>query len=126
MSAIIDKTIEFFGNHRDEPFFAYVPLNSPHTPHAPADTFIGTSGLDIYGDFVVEVDHRMSRVMQALSDLRLADNTLLIVTSDNGPETNMYDRLQNTGHDSSGLLLGSKRDNWEGGHRVPFIAAGRA
>ena len=48
--------------------------------------------------------------MQTLSDLRLAENTLLIVTSDNGPETNMYDRLQNTGHDSSGLLLGSKRD----------------
>ena len=121
-SAIIDKTIEFFGDHRNEPFFAYVPLNSPHTPHAPADAFIGTSGLDFYGDFVVEVDHHVGRVMQTLSDLRLAENTLLIVTSDNGPETNMYDRLQNTGHDSSGLLLGSKRDNWEGGHRVPFIA----
>lgn len=122
MSAIIDKTIEFLGEHRNEPFFAYVPLNSPHTPHAPADAFIGTSGLDVYGDFVVEVDHHVGRVMQALSDLGLADNTLLIVTSDNGPETNMYGRLQKTGHDGSGLLLGSKRDNWEGGHRVPFIA----
>jgi len=121
-SEIIDKTIEFVGEHRNEPFFAYAPLNSPHTPHVPADAFIGTSGLDIYGDFVVEVDHHVGRVMQALSDLRLADNTLLIVTSDNGPETNMYSRLQNTGHDGSGLLLGSKRDNWEGGHRVPFIA----
>ena len=120
--AIIDKTIEFISDHRNEPFFAYVPLNSPHTPHAPADAFKGTSGLDAYGDFVVEVDHHVGRVMQALSDLRLAENTLLIVTSDNGPETNMYDRLQQTGHDSSGLLLGSKRDNWEGGHRVPFIA----
>lgn len=122
MSAISDKTIEFLGEHRNEPFFAYVPLNSPHTPHTPADAFIGTSGLDVYGDFVVEVDHHVGRVMQALYDLRLADNTLLIVTSDNGPETNMYDRLQQTGHDSSGLLLGSKRDNWEGGHRVPFLA----
>ncbi len=120
--AIIDKTIEFVGDHREEPFFAYVPLNSPHTPHAPADAFIGTSALDGYGDFVLEVDHHVGRVMQALSDLRLADNTLLVVTSDNGPETNMYERLQQTGHDSSGLLLGSKRDNWEGGHRVPFIA----
>ena len=122
MSAIIDKTIEFVGEYRNEPFFAYVPLNSPHTPHAPADAFVGTSGMDVYGDFVVEVDHHVGRVMQALSDLRLADNTLFIVTSDNGPETNMYERLQQTGHDSSGLLLGSKRDNWEGGHRVPFIA----
>jgi len=122
MSAIFDKTIEFIGEHRREPFFVYAPLNSPHTPHAPADAFVGTSGLDVYGDFVVELDHHVGQVMQALSDLRLTENTLIIVTSDNGPETNMYLRLQQTGHDSSGLLLGSKRDNWEGGHRVPFIA----
>ncbi|MGK0239858.1 MAG: arylsulfatase A [Candidatus Pelagisphaera sp.] len=119
---IVDKTIAFIGDHREEPFFVYVPLNSPHTPHAPGDAFTGSSGLDVYGDFVVEVDYNIGRIMQAIDNLGLADDTLLIVTSDNGPETNMFGRLQNTGHDSSGALLGAKRDNWEGGHRVPFIA----
>ncbi len=121
-AAFVDKAIEFIGANRENPFFAYVPLNSPHTPHAPGDAFVGASGLDVYGDFMVEVDYHIGRVVQAIDDLGLADNTLLIVTSDNGPETNMFPRLQKTGHDSSGLLLGAKRDNWEGGHRVPFIA----
>jgi arylsulfatase A len=57
-----------------------------------------------------------------LDRLKLTDNTLVIVTSDNGPETNMYPRRSKFGHDSSSHFLGAKRDNWEGGHRVPFIA----
>lgn len=119
---IIDEAIEFIGDNRTNPFFAYIPLNSPHTPHAPSDAFVGASGLDIYGDFMVEVDYHIGRLVHAIDGLGLKDNTLLIVTSDNGPETNMFSRLQNSGHDSSGALLGAKRDNWEGGHRVPFIA----
>ena len=99
-----------------------MPLNAPHTPHAPGDAFIGKSKLDIYGDFMVEVDHQIGRVMNALDRLKLTDNTLVIVTSDNGPETNMYPRRSKFGHDSSSHFLGAKRDNWEGGHRVPFIA----
>jgi arylsulfatase A len=60
--------------------------------------------------------------MDELDRLKLSDNTLVIVTSDNGPETNMFPRRSKFGHDSSSHFLGAKRDNWEGGHRVPFIA----
>lgn len=60
--------------------------------------------------------------MDELDRLKLSDNTLVIVTSDNGPETNMFQRRDKFGHDSSSQFLGAKRDNWEGGHRVPFIA----
>ena len=71
---------------------------------------------------MVEVDHHIGSGMDELDRLKLSDNTLVIVTSDNGPETNMFPRLNKSGHDSSSHFLGAKRDNWEGGHRVPFIA----
>lgn len=116
-----DKVIEFLEDSREEPFFVYMPLNAPHTPHAPGDSFVGSSQLDIYGDFMVEVDHTIGRVLRRLDELRLSENTLVIVTSDNGPETNMFPRLAQYGHDSSSKYLGAKRDNWEGGHRVPLI-----
>ncbi len=121
LPTIADKTIEFIRDNKKGPFFAYVPLNAPHTPHAPNEQFIGSSGLDVYGDFMVEVDHTIGRIIDAVDRMGLKDNTLIIVTSDNGPETNMYSRRQRTGHDSSSYFLGAKRDNWEGGHRVPFV-----
>jgi arylsulfatase A len=122
MPTLTDEVISFIQRNEQSPFFVYMPLNAPHTPHAPGDAFVGRSKLDIYGDFMVEVDHHIGRVMNALDRLKLTDNTLVIVTSDNGPETNMYPRRSTFGHDSSSHFLGAKRDNWEGGHRVPFIA----
>jgi arylsulfatase A-like enzyme len=122
MPTLTDEVISFIQRNEQSPFFVYMPLNAPHTPHAPGDAFVGTSKLDIYGDFMVEVDHHIGRVMNTLDRLKLTDNTLVIVTSDNGPETNMYPRRSKYGHDSSSHFLGAKRDNWEGGHRVPFIA----
>ncbi|MEM8680767.1 MAG: arylsulfatase [Planctomycetota bacterium] len=116
-----DETVAFIEAHADVPFFAYMPLNAPHTPHAPSADFQGKSGLDTYGDFMVEVDYTIGRVLSTLDRLNLTDNTLIIVTSDNGPEVNMFPRLRKTGHDSSSHWLGCKRDNWEGGHRVPFL-----
>ena len=122
MPTLTDEVISFLQRNKQSPFFVYMPLNAPHTPHAPGDAFVGKSKLDIYGDFMVEVDHHIGRVMDELDRLKLSDNTLVIVTSDNGPETNMYQRRNEFGHDSSSHFLGAKRDNWEGGHRVPFIA----
>ena len=122
MPTLTDEVISFIQRSKPGPFFVYMPLNAPHTPHAPGDAFVGKSKLDIYGDFMVEVDHHIGRVMDELDRLKLSDNTLVIVTSDNGPETNMFPRLNKSGHDSSSHFLGAKRDNWEGGHRVPFIA----
>jgi arylsulfatase A len=104
------------------PFFLYLPLNAPHTPVAPTPEFRGKSGVGDYGDFVREVDAAIGRVLKALDDAGVAGNTLVIVTSDNGPETPAYPRLQEHQHASMGTLRGVKRDAWEGGHRVPFFA----
>ena len=110
------------------PFFLYFPLTAPHYPVVPAAEFQGKSGAGDYGDFVVQVDWTVGQVLDALARSGLADNTLVIFTSDNGPEitgevkTGVYDRAQQYRHYSMGALRGAKRDAWEGGHRVPFLA----
>jgi len=81
-----------------------------------------------FGDFVVQTDHVVGAVLDALKKSGVAENTLVILTSDNGPEITgevnpgAYDRLKEFGHAGMGTLRGAKRDAWEGGHRVPFIA----
>ncbi len=109
------------------PFFLYFALTSPHYPVVPDPEFRGKSGAGEYGDFVVQTDAVVGQVLDALQRTGLADNTLVIFTSDNGPEVveirpGAYDRLKEYGHASMGQLRGCKRDLWEGGHRVPFIA----
>ncbi len=110
------------------PFFLYFPLTAPHYPVVPAPEFRGKSGAGDYGDFVAQVDWTVGQVLDALRRTGLADDTLVIFTSDNGPEitgevkTGAYDRVQQYGHYSMGALRGAKRDAWEGGHRVPFLA----
>lgn len=112
----------------DKPFFLYLPLTSPHYPVVPSSAFRGKSQAGEYGDFVVQTDHMVGEVLSALQRTGVADKTLVIFTSDNGPEVTgevkpgVYDRLKNLGHASMGTLRGAKRDAWEGGHRVPFIA----
>ena len=106
-----------------KPFFLYFPLPSPHTPVAPSEQFIGKSQAGEYGDFVVEVDWTLGEVMKAIDLAGIRNNTLIIFTSDNGPEVGMIERKEEYNHFSAGILRGCKRDNWEGGHRVPFIAS---
>jgi arylsulfatase A-like enzyme len=119
------RTIEESG---PEPFFLYFALTSPHTPICPNEQFIGTSGAGLYGDFVCEVDWVVGEVMAALERKGIAESTLLIFTSDNGPECipaaagGAYQHARQFGHYSMAHLRGVKRDNWEGGHRVPFVA----
>ncbi len=111
-----------------EPFFLYLPLTSPHFPVVPAPAFRGKSRAGEYGDFVVQTDHVVGAVLDAIKRSGVAETTLVILTSDNGPEVadevnpGAYDRLKQFGHASMGSLRGVKRDAWEGGHRVPFIA----
>jgi arylsulfatase A len=111
-----------------KPFFLYFPLTAPHYPVVPAAEFQGRSGAGDYGDFVAQVDWTVGQVLDALQRTGGADNTLVIFTSDNGPEitgevkNGVYDRAQQYRHFSMGGLRGAKRDAWEGGHRVPFIA----
>ncbi len=111
-----------------EPFFLYFALTSPHSPVVPNEAFRGKSGAGNYGDFVCEVDWVVGQVCDALKRSGLEENTLVIFTSDNGPEDRtkddegVYQRARDFGHFGMGDLRGIKRDVWEGGHRVPFIA----
>jgi arylsulfatase A-like enzyme len=111
-----------------QPFFLCLPLTSPHYPVVPSAEFQGKSRAGTYGDFVMQTDHVVGSVLAALDASGVAENTLVIFTSDNGPEVagevnpGAYERLQQFGHESMGPLRGVKRDAWEGGHRVPFIA----
>lgn len=108
------------GNER--PFFLYVPLGSPHTPILPSENWKGKSGLGDYGDFVMQTDHAVGEISAALERQGLADNTLVIFTSDNGcSKAAGIDKLAEKGHIVSAHLRGSKADIWDGGHRIPFI-----
>lgn len=105
-----------------QPFFLYLPLASPHTPIAPTKPWQGKSGLNLYADFVMETDWAIGQVLEALEQHGLAENTLVIATSDNGcsPQARM-EELKELGHNPSGIYRGHKADIYEGGHRVPFV-----
>lgn len=115
-----------------DPFFLYVALTSPHTPLSPHPKFKGKSEMGVYGDFVMETDDCLRRIMQALKVNGLSGNTLLIVSSDHGPATyagfnrkatsgQVHD-MEKKGHYPSGPYKGYKFTVYEGGSRVPFIA----
>ncbi|MDO6518133.1 sulfatase family protein [Zobellia uliginosa] len=124
LMSISDKASEVITKNAKNkaPFFLYLALPSPHTPLAVADKFKNSSTIGDYGDYVIETDWVVGEVVKALEKNGLSQNTLLIVTSDNGPETMMIDRKAKYDHYSAGELKGCKRDNWEGGHRIPFLA----
>ena len=102
------------------PFFAYVCLYSPHEPWRITPPFAGAVGFP-YGDWMAEVDSRIGRILSAIEGNGLRDNTLVILTSDNGPETSAFVNSRANGRDPNGPLRGVKRDVWEGGTRVPFV-----
>jgi arylsulfatase A-like enzyme len=107
---------------KDDPFFLYVPLGSPHTPIVPSPDWQGKSGLGAYGDFVMQTDNVVGAISAALEKHGLSDNTLVIFTSDNGcSKAAGIDKLAEQGHIVSAHLRGSKADLWDGGHRIPFI-----
>ncbi len=122
----------------EQPFFLYMPLNSPHTPIVPSQEFQGKSTLGSYGDFVMETDWSVGEVVQAVQQAGIADNTLMIVTADNGcspaarggfaDQGQLKFRMDTkveedpAGHYASDIYRGHKADIYEGGHRVPFIA----
>ncbi|MFT5466079.1 MAG: arylsulfatase A [Verrucomicrobiales bacterium] len=113
----------------DQPFFLYYAMTTPHNPIVPNEQFVGTSRAGAYGDFVVELDHHVGRILKKIEELGIEKNTIVIFTSDNGPvnrtkgyrekwvrgDTGIY------GHDSNGPFAGWKGGLQEGGHRVPFF-----
>ncbi len=125
LPTITTKAVNFINENAngEKPFFVYVPFSAPHTPILPTDEFKGKSGLDnIYGDFVVMVDAMVGKVMEALEKNGIAENTLLVFTSDNGcsPQAD-YEQLATKGHNPSYVFRGHKADIFEGGHRVPYV-----
>ena len=105
------------------PFFLEFAPAVPHTPIAPSPAFQGATPVGPYGDIVAELDDAVGRIVAALERNGLREDTLIVFTSDNGPETHAYERLRRTGHASMGPLRGGKHSLFEGGHRVPFIAS---
>ena len=104
---------------REKPFFLYFPLTAPHTPWMPNEEVRGRAKAGYYGDFVAQVDDTVGAVLDALDKKQLADNTIVIFTSDNGAHwlPSDIDRWQ---HRANANWRGQKADLWEGGHRVPF------
>ena len=106
-----------------KPFFLYLPLPAPHTPILPLKEYEGKSGTNPYGDFVLQVDDTIGQVMKAVEVAGIAQNTLFIVTADNGCSPRArFEELAEFGHDPSYVFRGHKADIFEGGHRVPFVA----
>ncbi|MBK1834421.1 sulfatase [Roseibacillus ishigakijimensis] len=107
-----DAVVSFLAQERTHPFFILLAHNAVHTPIKPSAEFRGQSGQGAYADFVQELDHSTGRILAALKDHDLEEDTLVIFTSDNGPA--------NLG--SAGPLAGGKYVTMEGGHRVPALA----
>ncbi len=125
----LTRRAEAFIDHaaRDhQPFFLYFPTTSPHTPHVPRPPFRGSSRAGVYGDFVVEHDWSVGQILNALDRHGLRDDTLVIVTSDNGAHmrdrASGFDIERDFGHRSNHIYRGQKSDAWDGGHRIPCIA----
>lgn len=124
---LFEKGIEYINERAGEansgtPFFLYLPLPAPHTPIVPVEPFKGASKMNPYADFVMQVDHHMGDLLEAVKSAGIDDNTIIIFSSDNGcsPEAN-FEKLRGFGHDPSAGYRGHKADIYEGGHRVPLI-----
>lgn len=122
-----EKTKNFIMKHRKEtpekPFFTVFSTQIAHAPVLPAEEFRGATKGGPRGDFVFELDALTGRVLDLLKELKIDDETLVLFNADNGAETVHVDWMrQDHDHDASGGWRGMKRDGWEGGHRVPFIA----
>ncbi len=128
LEEITDRSIKYIGERAGEktPFFLYVPFTAPHAPIIPTSEWIGKSKVNAYGDFVLQVDHEVGRILDAILGNELLENTVIFFTSDNGqsPRADFdNDELPLAGHRGSYIYRGKKFDIFEGGHRVPFIAS---
>jgi arylsulfatase A len=122
-----EKTRQFITEHRrnspEKPFLAVLSTQIAHAPVLPAPEFNGATKAGPRGDFVWELDVLVGRVLDLVDELGIEEDTLILFNADNGAETVHVDWMrQDHDHDPSGNWRGMKRDAWEGGHRVPFIA----
>ena len=119
-----DEAVQVIEKHAhgndNAPLMLYLAYPAPHTPWLPSKKFKDSSGAGMYGDFTVMVDAMIGRVLQAIDDAKMTDDTLVIFSSDNGPVWFDVD-VERFDHDSAGGLRGMKADAWEAGHRMPFL-----
>lgn len=111
-----DEAVAFIKGNADKPFFLYLAHSLPHVPLFRSEAYAGRSGRGLYGDVIEEIDGSVGRVVRALKDSGVAENTLVVFTSDNGPWL-VFDQLGG----SAGLLRDGKGSTWEGGVREPTI-----
>ena len=117
--AFMEKHVK---EHPDKPFFLYHAMQAVHLPSLPADPFKGKTSKGPHGDFIYEMDCIVGELLKTLDRLGVADSTLVIFGSDNGPEVTTTKVMRREyGHDPARPWRGMKRDQWEGGHRTPFI-----
>ena len=122
-TTLTEKAVGWVREHKEEPFFLYFAPPQIHHPFTPAQRFVATSDARRYGDWIHELDWMIGELLDALEEEGLVDNTLVILTSDNGGMFNRGGQAAwEAGHRLNGDLLGMKFGAWEGGHRVPFIA----
>jgi arylsulfatase A-like enzyme len=119
------KAVAFIEQNQARPFFLYFATHDPHVPRAPHPRFVGKSGCGVRGDVIVQFDWCVGELLNTLDRLHLITNTLVILSSDNGPvvEDGYRDgAVENlNGHRPAGPLRGGKYTIFEGGTRVPFI-----
>lgn len=125
LKVFAQKSVEYIDQQAkaEKPFFIYLPLTSPHAPIVPSEAWKGKSEIGAYGDFLMETDWVVGQVLEALEKNGIADNTLVMFSTDNGcsPVAKIED-LEKLGHKPNGDLRGAKSDIYEGGHRVPTLA----
>jgi arylsulfatase A-like enzyme len=122
---ITGKAVAFIEKHKEEPFFLYFATHDIHVPRVPHPRFAGKSGLGPRGDVILQLDWSVGEVLKALDRLGLAENTLVIFSSDNGPVVDDGYKDQAVelldGHKPAGPLRGGKYSAFDAGTRVPFV-----
>lgn len=111
-----ERAVKYIQDNKDQPFFLYLAHNLPHIPLFTSPDFKGTSKRGLYGDVLQEIDHGVGQILQTIRDEGLADNTVVVFSSDNGPWL-----LFRTHGGSAGPLRAGKGTTFEGGQRVPTI-----
>lgn len=121
----LDKAKNYVKQHKSGPFFLYYALQQPHVPRTPHQRFVGKTNLGPRGDAIAEADWCIGEFIKTLEDEGVLENTLIILSSDNGPVLNdgyYDDAVEKQGkHDPMGGLRGGKYSLYEAGTRVPFI-----
>lgn len=120
------QAISFINENKDNPFFLYLAHSMPHLPISVTEEFTAISSFGVYGDVIETLDWTVGEIVNTLKQAGIEENTLIILTSDNGPWHNLPDRMLQDGikpwhTGSTGMFKGAKATTYEGGFRVPSI-----